>query len=65
MARVATPALDCNGSRADQEAMISNDSDQAWQGYSQLGPLPASRRRWPWFVLIVILALACVTGAYA
>jgi hypothetical protein len=43
---------------------MSNDSDQNWQGNSPLSPLPATRRRWPWFLLIMILALA-YAGFYA
>ena len=44
---------------------MSNDSDQPWQGHSPDSPLPATRRRWPWLLLIVILALACAGGVYA
>jgi uncharacterized coiled-coil protein SlyX len=44
---------------------MSNDSDQAWQGHSPLDPLPVTRRRWPWLLLFVILALACAGGVYA
>jgi hypothetical protein len=44
---------------------MSNDSDQPWQGHSPVSPLPATRRRWPWLLLIVILALACAAGVYA
>jgi uncharacterized coiled-coil protein SlyX len=44
---------------------MSNDSDPTWQGHSPLGPLPAPRRRWPWLLLFVILAVACAGGVYA
>jgi uncharacterized coiled-coil protein SlyX len=44
---------------------MSNDSDQAWQGHSPLNPLPVRRRRWPWLLLFVVLALACAGGVYA
>jgi uncharacterized coiled-coil protein SlyX len=44
---------------------MSNDSDPAWQGHSPLSPLPATRRRWPWLLLFVILALAGAGGVYA
>src|SRR6202035_1461721 len=44
---------------------MSNDSDQAWQGHALLDPQPATRRRWPWFLLCAILGLACAGGVYA
>ena len=44
---------------------MSNDSDQPWQGHSPVSPLPATRRRWPWLLLIVIVALACAASVYA
>jgi uncharacterized coiled-coil protein SlyX len=44
---------------------MSNDSDLTLQGHSPLNPLPANRRRWPWLLLFVILALACAGGVYA
>jgi hypothetical protein len=44
---------------------MSNDSDQALQGHSPLNPLPVTRRRWPWLLLFVILALAGAGGVYA
>src|ERR1700733_14070918 len=44
---------------------MSNDSDQPWQGHSPDSPLPATRRRWPWLLLIVTLALTCAAGVYA
>ena len=45
---------------------MTNDSDQAWHGHAPTRPLPATRRRWPWFLLIlVILALAGAGGVYA
>ena len=44
---------------------MSNDSDRAWQGHSPLVPLPTSRRRWPWLLLIVLLTLAGAGGVYA
>jgi hypothetical protein len=44
---------------------MSNDSDQALQGHSPSNPLPVTRRRWPWLLLFVILALAGAGGVYA
>jgi uncharacterized coiled-coil protein SlyX len=44
---------------------MSNDSDRAFQGHSPLNPLPVTRRRWPWLLLFVILALAGASGVYA
>ena len=44
---------------------MSNDSDQTLQGHSPLNPSPVTRRRWPWLLLFVILALACAAGVYA
>jgi hypothetical protein len=44
---------------------MSNDSNQTLQGHSPLNPLPVTRRRWPWLLLFVILALACAAGVYA
>ncbi|QPF87812.1 hypothetical protein IC762_16610 [Bradyrhizobium genosp. L] len=44
---------------------MSNDSDQAWYGHPPSSPIPARRRRWPWFLLIVILALLGAGGVYA
>jgi uncharacterized coiled-coil protein SlyX len=44
---------------------MSNDSNQALQGHAPLNPLPAARRRWPWLLLFVILALAGAGGVYA
>jgi uncharacterized coiled-coil protein SlyX len=44
---------------------MSNDSDPAWQGHSPLNPVPVTRRRWPWLLLFVILALAGAGGVYA
>ncbi|MGY4472864.1 hypothetical protein [Bradyrhizobium sp. USDA 3364] len=41
------------------------DSDQAWQRHSPSSPVPAARRRWPWFLLILILACAGAGGVYA
>jgi hypothetical protein len=43
---------------------MSNDSDLTLQGHSPLNPLPVTRRRWPWLLLFVILALACAGGVY-
>jgi hypothetical protein len=42
---------------------MSTDSEPTWQGPSN--PLPVTRRRWPWVLLLVILALACAGGVYA
>jgi uncharacterized coiled-coil protein SlyX len=44
---------------------MSNDSDQALQGHSPSNPLPAGRRRWPWLLLFIILAMAGAGGVYA
>jgi hypothetical protein len=44
---------------------MSNDSDLTLQGHSPLNPLPGPRRRWPWLLLFVLLALACAGGVYA
>ncbi|GKQ52729.1 hypothetical protein [Bradyrhizobium sp. Ce-3] len=45
---------------------MTHDSDQAWQRHVPSSPHPAARRRWPWFLLIlVILALAGAGGVYA
>jgi hypothetical protein len=44
---------------------MSNDSDQAWQYHLPPSPLRVTRRRWPWLLLIVILALTCPAGVYA
>ncbi|MHC1944071.1 hypothetical protein IF803_06760 [Bradyrhizobium sp. UFLA06-06] len=44
---------------------MDNDSDQAWHGHAPKSPLPAGRRRWPWFLLIVVLALVGAGGVYA
>jgi uncharacterized coiled-coil protein SlyX len=43
---------------------MNNDSDQEWQGHSPLIPLPVTRRRWPWLLVFLILALACAAGVY-
>jgi uncharacterized coiled-coil protein SlyX len=32
---------------------------------SDSNPLPVTRRRWPWFLLCVMLSLACAAGVYA
>ncbi|NEU95213.1 SlyX family protein [Bradyrhizobium uaiense] len=45
---------------------MTNDSDQAWHSHAPSSLPPAARRRWPWFLLIVIiLALAGAGGVYA
>ncbi|WP_083742403.1 hypothetical protein [Bradyrhizobium mercantei] len=44
---------------------MTNDSDQAWQRHSPSSPVPAARRRWPWFLLVIILACAGAGGVYA
>jgi uncharacterized coiled-coil protein SlyX len=44
---------------------MSNDSDLTLQGHSPLNPLPGPRRRWPWLLLFVLLALAGAGGVYA
>ncbi|MGY3691807.1 putative coiled-coil protein SlyX [Bradyrhizobium sp. USDA 3240] len=44
---------------------MTNDSDQAWQPHAPSSPIPATRRRWPWFLLIVIIACAGAGGVYA
>ncbi|MGY3488734.1 putative coiled-coil protein SlyX [Bradyrhizobium sp. USDA 4011] len=44
---------------------MTNDSDQAWQHHAPSSPIPAVRRRWPWFLLIVVLACAGAGGVYA
>lgn len=45
---------------------MTHDSEQAWQRHAPSSPYPAARRRWPWFLLIlVILALAGAGGVYA
>ncbi|KWV61246.1 hypothetical protein AS156_00060 [Bradyrhizobium macuxiense] len=44
---------------------MSNDSDQTWHREAPSGPLPRDRRRWPWFLLIVILAIAGAGGVFA
>ncbi|UFX47527.1 hypothetical protein HAP47_0012995 [Bradyrhizobium sp. 41S5] len=44
---------------------MTNDSDQAWQHHAPSSPIPAARRRWPWFLLIVIIACAGAGGVYA
>ncbi|MHC2332764.1 hypothetical protein [Bradyrhizobium sp. USDA 4454] len=45
---------------------MTHDSDQAWHDHAPTRPIPAARRRWPWFLLIVIiLALAGAGGVYA
>ena len=45
---------------------MTHDSDQAWQRHAPTRPIPAARRRWPWFLLIlVILAVAGAGGVYA
>jgi uncharacterized coiled-coil protein SlyX len=44
---------------------MSNDSDLTLQGHSPLNALPGPRRRWPWLLLFVLLALACAGGVYA
>ncbi|SDE07313.1 hypothetical protein SAMN05216337_101996 [Bradyrhizobium brasilense] len=43
---------------------MDNDSDQAWHGHAPNSPLPAGRRRWPWFLLIVVVALVGAGGVY-
>lgn len=44
---------------------MDNDSDQAWHGHAPKSPLPSGRRRWPWLLLIVVLALVGAGGVYA
>jgi hypothetical protein len=44
---------------------MSCDSNSTLQGHSPRIPQPVTRRRWPWFLLFVILALACAAGVYA
>jgi uncharacterized coiled-coil protein SlyX len=44
---------------------MSNDSDPAWQPHALSSPPPTIRRRWPWFILVVTLALAGAGGVYA
>src|ERR1700691_1487362 len=44
---------------------MSSDFDPMLAGDSPDSPLPVTRRRWPWLLLIVILALACAGGVYA
>lgn len=44
---------------------MDDDSDQAWPGHASKSPLPAGRRRWPWLLLIVVLALVGAGGVYA
>jgi hypothetical protein len=44
---------------------MSSDSDPMSHGHALLNLHPATRRRWPWFLLLVILALACAAGVYA
>jgi len=45
---------------------VSNDSDQAWPSHAPSSPLAAApRRRWPWFLLVVVLVLAGAGGVYA
>jgi uncharacterized coiled-coil protein SlyX len=44
---------------------MSDDSDPTLQGHSPINPLPATRSRWPWLLLFVILALVCAGGVYA
>jgi uncharacterized coiled-coil protein SlyX len=44
---------------------MNTDSDQTLQGHSPLNPSSVTRRRWPWLLLFVILALACAAGVYA
>jgi hypothetical protein len=43
---------------------MSNDSDLTLH-HSPINPLPGTRRRWPWLLLFVLLALACAGGVYA
>src|ERR1700727_90895 len=44
---------------------MSSDFDPILAGHSPPSPLRATRRRWPWFLLCVILGLACAGGVYA
>ncbi|MCP1907981.1 hypothetical protein E3H11_17055 [Bradyrhizobium brasilense] len=44
---------------------MDNDSDQAWHGHAPNSPLPAGRRRWLWFLLIVVVALVGAGSVYA
>lgn len=44
---------------------MTNDSDQAWHRHAPSSPVPAARRRWPWFLLILIVACAGAGGVYA
>ena len=44
---------------------MTNDSDQAWHHHAPTSPIPAARRRWPWFLLVVGLACAGAGGVYA
>ena len=41
---------------------MTNDSDQAWHHHAPTSPIPAARRRWPWFLLVVVLAFAGAGG---
>ncbi|MHC2468889.1 hypothetical protein [Bradyrhizobium embrapense] len=44
---------------------MTHDSDQAWQRHAPSSPIPAARRRWPWFLLVVVLACVGAGGVYA
>jgi uncharacterized coiled-coil protein SlyX len=44
---------------------MSSDFDPMLADHALLDPQPATRRRWPWLLLIVILALTCAAGVYA
>jgi uncharacterized coiled-coil protein SlyX len=44
---------------------MSSDRNPTLQGFSPINPPRATRRRWPLFLLCVILGVACAAGVYA
>jgi uncharacterized coiled-coil protein SlyX len=58
------PRSDSIGTEKALGSFMSSDYDLTLQRHSPLNPLPVSRRRWPWLLLFVILALAGAAGVY-